>query len=36
MQGDQNFGKVLGNYIGLAVEGLDGGGGAVNINKKFI
>lgn len=28
--GDENFGKVLGSYIGLAVEGLSGGGGAVS------
>lgn len=28
--GDENFGKVLGDYIGLAVEGFSGGGGAVS------
>lgn len=28
--GDENFGKVLGSYIGIAVEGLSGGGGAVS------
>lgn len=28
--GDENFGKVLGSYVGLAVEGLSGGGGAVS------
>ncbi|KAG5683182.1 hypothetical protein PVAND_012478 [Polypedilum vanderplanki] len=27
---DENFGKVLGSYIGIAVEGLSGGGGADN------
>jgi hypothetical protein len=27
---DENFGKVLGDYIGIAVEGLSGGGGADN------
>lgn len=29
-QGDENFGKVLAEYIGTAVDGLSGGGGAVN------
>lgn len=29
LQGDQNFGKVLAEYIGTAVDGLSGGGGAV-------
>lgn len=36
--GDENFGKVLGSYIGIAVEGLSGGGGAVsryNFNRFF-
>lgn len=33
--GDENFGKVLGSYIGIAVDGLSGGGGAVNIIYKF-
>lgn len=28
--GDENFGKVLASYIGLAVDGLSGGGGAVS------
>lgn len=28
--GDDNFGAVLGSYIGIAVEGLSGGGGAVS------
>lgn len=28
--GDENFGKVLGDYVGLSVEGLSGGGGAVS------
>lgn len=28
--GDDNFGKVLANYIGISVEGLSGGGGAVS------
>lgn len=28
--GDENFGKVLGSYIGLGIEGLSGGGGAVS------
>lgn len=29
--GDENFGAVLGGYIGTAIDGLSGGGGAVNI-----
>ncbi|XP_070508301.1 uncharacterized protein [Chironomus tepperi] len=28
--GDENFGKVLATYLGIAVEGLSGGGGADN------
>lgn len=44
LAGDENFGKVLGGYIGTAVDGLSGGGGAVrliefnfeNINYNFI
>ena len=28
--GDENFGKVLGGYVGTAIDGLSGGGGAVN------
>lgn len=30
LSGDDNFGKVLANYIGISVEGLSGGGGAVS------
>lgn len=30
LSGDDNFGTVLANYIGIAVEGLSGGGGAVS------
>lgn len=26
MQGEENFGTVLGGYVGTAVEGLSGGG----------
>lgn len=26
LAGDENFGKVLGNYIGIGVEGFSGGG----------
>ena len=29
LSGDENFGTVLANYIGISVEGLSGGGGAV-------
>lgn len=29
LAGDENFGKVLGTYIGVAVDGFSGGGGAV-------
>lgn len=29
LAGDDNFGKVLGGYIGVAIDGLSGGGGAV-------
>lgn len=29
LAGDENFGKVLGSYIGIAVDGFSGGGGAV-------
>ncbi|XP_055615222.1 uncharacterized protein LOC129761522 [Toxorhynchites rutilus septentrionalis] len=28
--GDENFGKVLGNYVGIAVEGFSGGGADMN------
>lgn len=35
LAGDENFGKVLGNYIGLAVEGFSGGGGAVSNGEFF-
>lgn len=30
--GDENFGKVLGDYVGIAVEGFSGGGGAVSVH----
>lgn len=29
LAGDDNFGKVLGTYVGVAVDGFSGGGGAV-------
>lgn len=29
LAGEENFGKVLGSYIGVAVDGFSGGGGAV-------
>lgn len=36
--GDDNFGKVLGVYVGTALDGLSGGGGAVlfNIEKRIV
>ncbi|KAJ6640284.1 hypothetical protein Bhyg_13034, partial [Pseudolycoriella hygida] len=34
LAGDENFGKVLGTYVGVAVDGLSGGGGAA-LNGQF-
>lgn len=31
LSGDDNFGKVLATYLGLALEGFTGGGGAVRL-----
>lgn len=36
VQGNRNFGIVLGEYVGTAFEGLSGGGGAVNTLKLFM
>lgn len=33
--GDENFGKVLGGYVGTALDGLSGGGGAVSPSTPF-
>ncbi|XP_058063447.1 uncharacterized protein LOC131213427 [Anopheles bellator] len=30
LAGDENFGKVLGSYVGVAIEGLSGGGADLN------
>ncbi|XP_031625443.1 uncharacterized protein LOC116342091 [Contarinia nasturtii] len=35
LSGDENFGKVLGNIVGLAIEGFSGGGGAPNNGQFF-
>ncbi|KAH8274684.1 hypothetical protein KR018_005101 [Drosophila ironensis] len=35
LAGDKNFGLVLGQYVGTALEGLSGGGGAIN-NGQFL
>lgn len=33
--GDENFGKVLGNIVGLSIDGFSGGGGAVRFQAVF-
>ncbi|XP_034123505.1 keratin, type I cytoskeletal 9 [Drosophila guanche] len=35
LSGNKNFGTVLGQYVGTALEGLSGGGGAIN-NGQFL
>ncbi|CAD7091101.1 unnamed protein product [Hermetia illucens] len=35
LSGDRNFGTVLGEYVGLTVDGFSGGGGAINNGRFF-
>lgn len=36
LSGDENFGKVVASYIGIAIEGITGGGGAVSFIFMYI